>query len=46
MLFHETTYLHTVKSFCFTWNSVGYVVFTTKTVLPPGFTEASFHIGH
>ncbi len=40
------TYLHTDISFCFTWNNVGYVVFTVKTAVFPDFTEANFHSAH
>lgn len=42
----DYTYLHTVTSFRFTWNSVGYVVFTTKTAVLAGLIKANFHIAH
>jgi hypothetical protein len=40
------THLQTDISCCFTWNNVGYVVFTVKTAVCPDFKEANFHIGH
>lgn len=39
-------YLQIKFSFCITLNDVGYVVLTTRTAVPPGLTEANFHMEH